>query len=91
MLAGSAAFSTPIGYQTNLMVLGPGGYSFGDFVKFGMPLQIIIMMVTVPLCVWFFGREWFASSSSRVVAHPFPFKAIFLLRNYMFTLRFPLS
>eukprot|EP00002_Diphylleia_rotans_P012928 TRINITY_DN2525_c0_g11_i2.p1 TRINITY_DN2525_c0_g11~~TRINITY_DN2525_c0_g11_i2.p1 ORF type:complete len:888 (-),score=164.72 TRINITY_DN2525_c0_g11_i2:96-2759(-) len=55
MLAGSAAFSTPIGYQTNLMVFGPGGYAFNDFVKFGLPLQVIVMLVTVPLCAWFFG------------------------------------
>eukprot|EP00002_Diphylleia_rotans_P012930 TRINITY_DN2525_c0_g13_i1.p1 TRINITY_DN2525_c0_g13~~TRINITY_DN2525_c0_g13_i1.p1 ORF type:complete len:832 (-),score=174.76 TRINITY_DN2525_c0_g13_i1:196-2691(-) len=55
MLAGSAAFSTPIGYQTNLMVCGPGGYEFRDYVRFGLPLQIIVMGVTVPLCAWFFG------------------------------------
>eukprot|EP00002_Diphylleia_rotans_P017140 TRINITY_DN331_c0_g1_i2.p1 TRINITY_DN331_c0_g1~~TRINITY_DN331_c0_g1_i2.p1 ORF type:complete len:740 (+),score=141.30 TRINITY_DN331_c0_g1_i2:92-2311(+) len=47
MLAASADFSTPIGYQTNLMVCGPGGYRFLDYTKFGMPYQIVCMIVTV--------------------------------------------
>lgn len=50
MMGASASFATPISYQTNLMVLGPGGYSFGDFVKFGMPLQLI-SAVCVPLLI----------------------------------------
>ena len=41
----STAFATPIGYQTNLLVLGPGGYYFKDFVKFGVPLNIIIWII----------------------------------------------
>lgn len=44
--AGAANFITPIGYQTNLMVYGPGGYKFGDFVRAGTPLTIIYMLVT---------------------------------------------
>ncbi|KAJ3040298.1 Phosphoinositide phosphatase sac1 [Rhizophlyctis rosea] len=47
MMAGSADFSTPIGYQTNMMVLGPGGYRFFDYVKFGLPLQILSGVFTV--------------------------------------------
>ncbi len=45
--AAAANFMTPIGYQTNLMVYGPGGYSFGDFFKIGFPLTILYMLVTV--------------------------------------------
>jgi len=41
-LAASAAFATPIGYQTNLMVHGPGGYKFTDWVKFGLPMQFVL-------------------------------------------------
>lgn len=54
IFAASASFSTPIGYQTNLMVMGPGGYKFSDYVKFGLPLNIavgITALVLVPV-VW---------------------------------------
>lgn len=47
MIAASAAFATPIGYQTNLMVFGPGGYRFGDYVRFGLPLNLIAMTLAV--------------------------------------------
>jgi di/tricarboxylate transporter len=40
----SACFATPIGYQTNLLVYGPGGYRFSDYFKLGMPLNLIIIM-----------------------------------------------
>lgn len=48
-IAASASFSTPIGYQTNLIVQGFGNYKFTDFVKFGFPLNILTFIVTVTL------------------------------------------
>jgi len=45
--AAAANFLTPIGYQTNLMVYGPGGYNFKDFFKIGLPLTLIYMVVTI--------------------------------------------
>lgn len=47
MVAASAGFITPIGYQTNLMVYGPGGYRFMDFVRFGLPLNLVCGVITL--------------------------------------------
>ena len=48
-IAASAGFAMPIGYQTHLMVYGPGGYRFGDFLRIGLPLDLLIMIVTVAI------------------------------------------
>jgi di/tricarboxylate transporter len=52
MIGASASFATPIGYQTNTLVYGPGGYSFMDFIRFGVPLNVIsaiVCTIFVPL------------------------------------------
>jgi di/tricarboxylate transporter len=49
MIAASNGFATPLGYQTHLMVYGPGGYRFSDFVRLGLPLDLLIFAVTVAL------------------------------------------
>ena len=52
--AASSSFSTPIGYQTNLIVQGIGGYKFNDFVKVGLPLNIIVFLLSVFLIPLFY-------------------------------------
>lgn len=54
MIAASYGFATPIAYQTNLMVYGPGGYRFADYLRFGVPLSVLLWVVTVILTpyVW---------------------------------------
>ncbi|MEM9191230.1 MAG: SLC13 family permease [Myxococcota bacterium] len=54
MMAASASFATPIGYQTNLMVFGPGGYTFGDFFRAGVPLQIVVGVVSITIALALF-------------------------------------
>jgi di/tricarboxylate transporter len=53
-VAASCAFLTPIGHKNNTLVMGPGGYAFGDYWRMGLPLEILIVAVAVPviLVVW---------------------------------------
>ncbi len=54
MIAASASFVTPIGYQTNLMVYGPGGYRFSDYIKLGLPLSLLVASITL----WLIPQIW---------------------------------
>jgi len=51
-IAASASFTSPISHPANLLVMGPGGYRFRDFVKVGVPLAILVMLVTLLLLPW---------------------------------------
>ena len=52
-VAASAAFLTPIGHKNNTLVLGPGGYRFGDYWRMGLPLEILIIAVSIPAILVF--------------------------------------
>lgn len=51
-VAASCAFLTPIGHKNNTLILGPGGYRFGDYWRMGLPLESLIVLVSVPLILW---------------------------------------
>ena len=57
MIGASCSFISPVGYQTNLMVYGPGGYRFTDYVKIGVPLSVLVGIVTVVLAPLVFGFQ----------------------------------
>ncbi|MBM7562931.1 SLC13 family permease [Fusibacter tunisiensis] len=52
-VASSSAFMTPIGHQSNMLVMGPGGYHFRDYAKLGFPLTLLILIVGAPLILFF--------------------------------------
>ncbi len=52
-VAASSAFLTPIGHKNNTLILGPGGYSFGDYWRMGLPLEIIVVAVSIPAILVF--------------------------------------
>jgi di/tricarboxylate transporter len=51
-VAASCAFLTPIGHKNNTLIMGPGGYHFGDYWRMGLPLEIIVIVVAVPMILW---------------------------------------
>lgn len=51
-IGASCAFLTPIGHQNNALIMGPGGYRFGDYWRMGLPLEILIVAVAIPMLLW---------------------------------------
>ena len=51
-IGASSAFLTPIGHQSNTIVMGPAGYQFGDYFRLGLPLVVVIVAVSIPLIMW---------------------------------------
>ncbi len=51
-IGSASAYLTPIGHQSNTLVMGPGGYNFGDYWRMGLPLDIVIVSVAVPMILW---------------------------------------
>ena len=52
-IAASCAFLTPIGHQSNTLVMGPGGYRFSDYIWMGVWVEILVLVVSIPLLLWF--------------------------------------
>jgi di/tricarboxylate transporter len=53
-IGASCAFLTPIGHQNNTLILGPGGFRFGDYWRLGLPIEILVVAVSVPMLL----RVW---------------------------------
>jgi di/tricarboxylate transporter len=51
-VAASCAFLTPIGHKNNIIIMGPGGYRFGDYWRMGLPLEVLVIAVAVPMILW---------------------------------------
>ncbi len=51
-VASSCAFLTPIGHKNNTLIMGPGGYRFGDYWRMGLPLELLVMLVSIPTILW---------------------------------------
>jgi len=52
-VAASCAFLTPIGHKNNTLIMGPGGYKFGDYWRMGLPLEILVIAVAIPAILFF--------------------------------------
>ena len=52
-VAASCAFLTPIGHKNNTIIMGPGGYKFGDYWRMGLPLEVLVVAVGLPLILLF--------------------------------------
>ena len=53
-VSASCAFLTPIGHQNNALVMGPGGYRFGDYWRMGLPLTVLSLSAALPMILWVF-------------------------------------
>ena len=51
-IGASCAFLTPIGHQNNTLILGPGGFHFGDYWRLGLALEVIVVIVCIPMLLW---------------------------------------
>ncbi len=51
-IGASCSFLTPIGHQNNTLVMGPGGYQFSDYIRMGLPLEIIVIAIAIPMIAW---------------------------------------
>jgi di/tricarboxylate transporter len=51
-IGASSAFLTPIGHQNNTLILGPGGFRFGDYWRLGLPLEILLVAIGIPMLLW---------------------------------------
>src|SRR5690606_29073615 len=51
-IGASCAFMTPIGHHNNTLILGPGGFRFGDYWRMGLPLELLVILVSIPMLLW---------------------------------------
>jgi len=58
LLGGNMSYMTPMGYQTNLLVMSAGGYRFSDFLRVGIPLQVIVWVSLSLSLAWFYDLPW---------------------------------
>jgi di/tricarboxylate transporter len=54
-MAASASFTSPISHPANVLVMGPGGYRFMDYMKMGLLLALVVMLTVLPILAWRFG------------------------------------